>query len=179
MTNIYDKNSPHKENGLIYSNTRFGSVSKNFNRIVNRFVEDEELIRLLVRTDSDAKDDTVPITREEKDQALNRSIRTTPVNPKDKVLENFIFVGVSNIVPLGNGNSVSYAVIIDIACNIQNWVLDDGTMRHIEILGRIDALLNATKMDSFGSVRFIGANALKINEEMSGLTAIYSIGELN
>lgn len=176
---LYDAKSPHKTTGLMNSNTRFFSIQKNFGKIVNRIYEDDDLIKLLVRTKKDVKSDLSPVTEEERSNAIKNSIRTVPVNRKDTDLSNFIFIGVQNIVPLGAGNAVTYGIVIDIAINTDCWMLDDDSMRHIEILARLDHLLNDTKMDSFGQVGFVGATALKINEELSGITAIYSVGELS
>lgn len=176
---LYDSKSPHKTNALMNSKTRFYSIQNNFSKIINRIYEDDELIKLLVRTKKDVKDDISPVTDEERSDAIRNSIRTVPVNKKDTDLNNFVFVGVQNIVPSGMGNAVIYGIVLDIAINTDCWMLDDGSMRHIEILARLDHLLNDTKMDSFGQVTFIGATALKINEELSGITAIYSVGELN
>ena len=63
--------------------------------------------------------------------------------------------------------------MFDIICHYEQWNLGDFKLRPYKIAGRIDGRINNKKLTGIGTVQFISAGNLIINDEMSGLSLVY------
>lgn len=180
---IYDRDTS-KLVGRLNKRPHFDSLPKNLRIIADRFHNDDDLVKLLVRPVTDVMEEGKPdVTISERTEVLTKNLVTKPVLPKNTEIMNYIFMQFVDIVPFkdkdsGVSSSMKYALVFDIVCNVDNWTLDDYNMRPYAIMERVDDLIGDTKIDSFGHVQFMGATALKVNEEMSGYTMMYQFGEV-
>lgn len=172
---LYDR-STSKMNSQKYIKNRFISAGENLNIIANRMVQNDKLIKLLVRNDKGVLDDETPVTDEEKAIAFQEHISTIPVTDKDIETKTKIVLQIADIIP--NETGLSYNISFDILCNIDVWNLDSPIQRPYAILNEIDEILSDTKIKSLGPVTLIGATSLKINERMLGYTMVFNFAEI-
>ena len=61
----------------------------------------------------------------------------------------------------------------DIICHTDYWDLGDYRLRPLKIAGYIDGILNNSKLSGIGTLQFLTANELILNEQLSGYTLVY------
>lgn len=62
----------------------------------------------------------------------------------------------------------------NIICHTDHWDLGNYQCRPIKIMGYIDGILNKTKLSGIGTLNFVGANEIVIDENLSGYLLRYS-----
>ena len=68
----------------------------------------------------------------------------------------------------------AYIIIsFDIICHTDYWDLGDYRLRPLKIAGYIDGILNNSKLSGIGTLQFLTANELILNEQLSGYTLVY------
>lgn len=172
---VYDRGT-QKMRSQMYIKNRFVSAGENLSIIANRMLDNDELIKLLVRNDSGVREDGTPVTDEEKAKAFKKNISTIPVTDKEINTETKIVLQIADIVP--NETGLSYMIAFDILCNIDIWNLEGYIQRPYAIMNELDQILSDTKIRSLGPATFIGATSLKINERMLGYTMIFQFSEV-
>lgn len=165
----------------------FLSVEKDITTILYRlFVENpkkNELLRLLMINNKDCLDD---INNEEYDAIIStanlRTLREAgyvKLEPK-LAFEEFpdvkshIVISFDNYVPNGTNpefrdNTISF----DIICHTDYWDIGNCRLRPFKIMGYIDGILNNSKLSGIGTLHFMGAQELILNDKLSGYTLTY------
>lgn len=90
--------------------------------------------------------------------------------------ENFksqILVEFDDWVPTSNNHYRDCTISFTIICPLTKWELDDYKMRPIQIAGYIDGILNNTRLSGIGTLNFIGASQVILDEEHGGLIIRY------
>lgn len=180
----------HKMNGYIGEiRSSFLSCEKDTESIVRKlFVESnpysDDLKRLLILNTKDClRDKTNPKYLEKINKIsvadLNELgyIRTRPQIKmgENEDVKSYIIISYDNFIPNENNNYYRDCIVmIDILCHIDTWELGNYQLRPIKIMGIIDGLLNGAKLSGIGTLDFIGANELVLNEEMSGYCLMFS-----
>ena len=98
---------------------------------------------------------------------------------KKKIQENeevkaYIIISFDNFTP--NANNPQFRdcfVHFDIICHTDYWDLGDYRLRPLKIAGYIDGILNNSKLSGIGTLQFLTANELILNEQLSGYTLVY------
>ena len=171
---VYDEKTGKTARAQRYKhNKSFQDIGKNLNIIARRLMNNEELMKLLIHTDSKAE--TMPLTQEQIEAAFGDQIRIVPVINKDEHVKNYVIIQFGAFTPVEGHDYKSYVITFDVICNVQNWMLRDYTPRPYKIMGEIDNVINQTKIDSIGPVQFLGAQNLVVNEELSGFTLSYHV----
>ncbi len=174
---LYDRETGKMTRAQRYSHKKsFGDIGKNLNIIARRMMQDEELIKLLVHTTQDALE--LPLTNEQIESVFGDQIKIIPAIDKEEDMKNYVVIQFGAFTPADKENEYkNYIITFDIICNMdkQNWILNDYTPRVFKIMGKIDDLINKTKIDSVGPVMFVGATQLIISEELSGFSLNYQV----
>ena len=64
-------------------------------------------------------------------------------------------------------------IYIDIISNLDYWDIGNFRQRPIKIMGYIDGLLNNHRLSGIGTLHFIGAGELSVDDTMAGYTLMY------
>ena len=65
-------------------------------------------------------------------------------------------------------------VDITILCHTDYWDLGDYKLRPIKIMGYIEGILNKSKLSGIGTLQFLGANEVVLDEDLSGYLLRYA-----
>ena len=89
-------------------------------------------------------------------------------------VKSFIIISFDNFAPSGNEYYRDCIVMIDVICHTNYWDLGNFQQRPLKICGIIDGILNNSKLSGIGTLNFLGASELVLNEELSGYCLMYS-----
>ena len=64
--------------------------------------------------------------------------------------------------------------MIDVICHTRYWDLGNFQQRPLKICGIIDGILNGARLSGIGTLDFLGASELVLNEDLSGYCLMYS-----
>ena len=102
-------------------------------------------------------------------------IRTVPrfeLFEHDEV-RSFILLEFDDFIPTSNPCFRDCTISFTIICNLDQWELDDYKLRPHQIAGYIDGLLNDTKLTGIGTLQFMGASQIVLNENLGGIILRY------
>lgn len=89
-------------------------------------------------------------------------------------IKSYIFISFDNFTPnMTNPEFRDCTVSFDIVCHTDYWDIGNYRMRPIKILGYIDGILNNEKLSGIGTLNFMGANELILDNNLSGYTLMY------
>ena len=106
----------------------------------------------------------------------NGYIRLAPkiAMPEHEEVKSYILISFDNFTPNAkNPKFRDCTITFDIICHTDYWDLGNFRQRPIKILGYIDGLLNNARLSGIGTLNFMGANQLILNEQLSGYTLMY------
>ena len=176
----------HKDLRKQFKST-FLSTEKDIITILTRlFAENphrDELLRLLIINNKDCLDDTE--NEEYKKLISNWTITALreqgyiKLEPKLAFEEfpevkNHIVISFDNFVP--NATNTEFrdnTISFDIICHTDSWDIGNCRLRPFKIMGIIDAMLDKSKLSGIGTLQFMGAQELILNQELSGYTLTY------
>lgn len=89
-------------------------------------------------------------------------------------IKSYILISFDNFTPnMTNPEFRDCTVSFDIVCHTDYWDIGNYRMRPIKILGYIDGILNNEKLSGIGTLNFMGANELILDNNLSGYTLMY------
>jgi len=88
-------------------------------------------------------------------------------------VKSYILVQFDNFVPTENPYYRDCTISITVMCHLDYWELDDYKLRPYQIAGYIDGLLNESRLSGIGTLQFIGASQIIMNEYLGGVTLRY------
>lgn len=143
----------------------------------------DELKRLLVINAKDCLDnlDNEVYKKKIQEMSIGKLIKEGYIRnvPKIKFPENeevktYIIISFDNFTPNANNPQFRDCLVhFDIICHTNYWDLGDYRLRPLKIAGYIDGILNNSKLSGIGTLQFLTANELLLNEELSGYTLVY------
>lgn len=179
-----------KMNGYIGNfESSFLSCAKDTEAIVKKLFVDskpysDELKRLLIINTPDCLDDkTNPVYLDKLKKTSVSKLREEgylKLEPKLKLGENqevqtYLIITFDNFSPnASNGYYRDCTVMIDIVCNLDCWNIGNYRERPLEIAGRIDGILNGSRLSGIGTFQFMGCNELLLSEDLAGYCLMYS-----
>lgn len=158
---------------VLTNNSTFLSIEKDCKLIVEKMLKNENLKRLLFHPTETAIDDRA-LTQEETIGLLNKNIKITPTLGVDPDLKTYIILGFDNFVTNSNPAFRDNTISFDIICHYDLWSLGDYKLRPYKIMGEIDGMFNNTHLTGIGTLNFIGAQQLMLNEEYGGFSILFS-----
>ena len=152
----------------------FLSVEKDLNIIIDYFLKNERLKKLLYYTTPDALNkDNIP--EEETYKLFGKNIKIVPKLSIDSTVENYIIITFDNFTPNGtNPEFRDNIIMFDIICQFDQWNLTDTSLRPMKIAAEIDSMFNGKRLTGIGTLQFMGANQLILNENYAGICLMYS-----
>lgn len=148
-------------------------IDKDLERIANKMLTNPRLLKLLHYRTSDAQSKP-NLTAKEKVALIGNEIKIVPKLDIDKECPIYVIISFDNFVP--NANNPEFrdcTVNFDILCHPDHWNLGNFQLRPYKIAGELDAMFNKTKMTGIGTLQFMGANNLVLNDQLMGLTMMY------
>lgn len=158
----------------VLNTSTFLSVEKDFELIVGKMLKNNNLKKLLFYQNTDALDQPI-LTQEETLGLLNKSIRLVPKLEVDAETMSYVIIGFDNFTPNSTNTEFRDNIVsFDIICHFDNWILGDYQLRPYKILGEIDGLFNNKHLTGIGTLRFLGANQLILNDKLGGFSLTYA-----
>lgn len=152
----------------------FLSMEKDLSIIIDKFMKNERLKRLLYYNTSDCLDKE-NISQEQGYELLNNNIRIVPKLTIDKTVLSYIIISFDQFSPNPTNTEFRDNIIsFDIICHFDQWQLKDFQLRPYKIAAEIDSMLDKQHLTGIGELNFLGASQLILNEEFGGLTLMYS-----
>ncbi len=85
----------------------------------------------------------------------------------------YILLEFDDFIPTTNPHFRDCTITFSIICHLDYWELDDYKLRPYQIAGYIDGMLNETKLSGIGTLQFMGASELVMNEYLGGIVLRY------
>lgn len=150
----------------------FLSINKDMRLLVDKFLSNDRLCKLLKYTDRDALNGK-KLTVDEKINLFGKEIKIVPKLYIDKSVLSYIIISFDNFVESGNPEFRDNIIEFDIICHFDQWQLRDYDLRPYRIAAEIDSMLNGEKLTGIGKIEFLGANQIILNDEFAGLCLMY------
>lgn len=156
-----------------FPQSSFLAVEKDMGLLVNHFIKNERLKKLIYYDVPNALDQpNVP-----QDKALEmfgKQIKIVPKLKVDKPEFCYIIISFDNFTqnmtnPAFRDNIISF----DIVCHFDQWNLQNFQLRPYKIAAEIDSMFNNKRLTGIGKIQFLGANQIVLSDEFAGLTLMY------
>ena len=156
-----------------FPKSSFLSIEKDLDILVNLFLKNERLKKLLYYTTSDALDKK-DIGEEASVELFGNNIKIVPKLTIDNSVLNYIIISFDNFTPNAENPEFRDNIIsFDVICHFDQWQLKGLQLRPYRIAAEIDTLLNGQRLTGIGKLDFLGANQLVINDEFAGVSLMY------
>lgn len=156
-----------------FPHSSFLSVEKDMEIITNKFFKNDRLKRLLFYTTKDALDKP-NISEEETYELFGKNIKIVPKLQIDGEVLNYIIISFDNFTPNAENPEFRDNVIsFDVICHFDQWQLKGFQLRPYKIAAEIDSMFNNKHLTGIGTLQFLGANQLIINDEFAGFSLMY------
>ena len=157
-----------------FPKSSFLSVDKDMMIISDWMLKNKMLKKLLHYTTKNAT--KMPALNDEETYALfGKNIKMVPKLYIDGSVLNYIIISFDSFTlnatnPEFRDNIISF----DIICHFDQWQLEDFQLRPYRIAAEIDSMFNNKHLTGIGTLQFLGANQIVLNDEFAGLTLMYS-----
>ena len=88
-------------------------------------------------------------------------------------VKSYIMLEFDDFIPTENPHYRDCTITFTIICHLDYWEMDDYKLRPHQIAGYIDGLLNDTKLTGIGTLQFLGASQVILNEYLGGIVIRY------
>ena len=164
----------------IKTQRRFEVMGDDIFKIVNKILNNQNLLKLVKYTDNDplAHED---IPQDEIDKMLHKNILITPKIPDEDDDKNcYIIVLLDNyVVDVENKDFKVATVRFDVLCPMDRWVINGKSLRPYLIMNEIDKEFNEKKLAGIGNLSFNSAERLVVSAYLAGYSLKYGHSEFN
>ena len=150
----------------------FLSINKDMKLLVDKFLSNDRLCKLLYYTDSNALNKP-KLTDEEKISLFNKQIRLVPKLYVDQPVLNYVIITFDNFIESTNPEFRDNIIEFDIICHFDQWQLKDFDLRPYRIAAEIDTMLNKQRLTGIGLIEFYGAKEVLLTDEFAGICLMY------
>lgn len=148
-------------------------IDKDLEKVANKMLTNPRLLKLLHYRTPDALSKP-SLTPKEKVSLIGNEIKIIPKIDIDKECPIFVVIIFDNFEPNASNTEFRDCTIsFDILCHPDHWNLGNFQLRPYKIAGELDAMFNKAKMTGIGTLEFMGANNLVLNEQLMGLSMTY------
>lgn len=88
-------------------------------------------------------------------------------------VKSYVLLEFDDFMPTDNPYYRDCTISITIISHLDYWELDDYKLRPYQIAGYIDGMLNGTKLSGIGTLQFMGASEIILNEYLGGIMLRY------
>lgn len=89
------------------------------------------------------------------------------------LVKSYVVLQFEDFTPSANPKFRNSTISFTILCNLDCWEMDDYKQRPYQIAGYIDGLLDDSKLSGIGTLQFLGAKQILINQNFGGLILMY------
>ena len=151
----------------------FLSVEKDLNIIISTFLKNERLKKLLYYTTENCLE-WPNLTEDQSLELFGKNIKLVPKLYVDNSILNYIIINFDNFsLNATNQEFRDNTIEFDIICHFDQWQLKDFQLRPYRIAAEIDSLINNSHLSGIGTLQFLGASQIALNEEYAGLCLMY------
>ena len=156
-----------------FPKSSFLSINKDLEILINLFLKNERLKKLLYYTTNDALEKN-NIGEEASLELFEKNIKIVPKLYIDGSVLNYIIISFDNFTPNATNPEFRDNIIsFDIICHFDQWQLQGTELRPYRIAAEIDTLLEHQRLTGIGQLEFLGANQLILNDEFAGISLMY------
>lgn len=158
-----------------FPRSSFLAVEKDLNILINLFLKNERLKKLLYYDIPDAlQQPNVPFNKAA--NMFGKQIKIVPKLNVDQPEFCYIVISFDSFTQnMQNPEFRDNVVCFDIICHFNQWNLKDMQLRPYKIAAEIDSMINRKKLTGIGTVEFLGANQIVLSDEFAGLTLMYQV----
>ena len=158
-----------------FPKSSFLSLEKDLGIIINEINRNDRLKRLLYYTTKNALDQP-KLNEQQSIELFGKNIKTVPKLYIDGTVLSYIIISFDNFTPNATNPEFRDNIIsFDIICHFDQWQLNETTeLRPYKIAAVLDTMFNNRHLTGIGTLQFLGANQLILNDEFAGLTLMYS-----
>ena len=145
-----------------------GEMGINLQKIVNRLMHNDNLVKLLYYTNQDPLQEPA-LTDEEKVKKIYQNlIKIIPyqVAREDNCCTVYIYVVRGQKLP-GNNEFRNIQILVDCIVPLNQWIIKDSNLRPFAILGEIQKSLDGKTINGFGQLESGDFELLDLTEENS------------
>ena len=150
----------------------FLSINKDMRLLIDKFLANDRLCKLLYYTDRNALDKP-KLTDDEKIGMFGQNLKIVPKFYVDGSVLNYIIINFDNFIESSNPEFRDNIIEFDIICHFDQWQLKDFDLRPYRIAAEIDSMLNQQKLTGIGEIEFLGANQILLTDEFAGVCLMY------
>lgn len=102
---------------------------------------------------------------------FRKNIKIVPKVKVEREVDTYIVVTFDNFI--GNATNPEFrdnVISFDICCNFEYWDLGDFKLRPYRIAAELDGMLNGKHLSGIGTLEFLGANQIVLNDDFGGLS---------
>ena len=110
-----------------------------------------------------------------KDMIDNQYIKVIPKLSfgEHEEVKSYVLLEFDDFTPTSNPQYRDCVISFSIICHLDYWGMNDYKLRPWEIAGYIDGILNGEKLSGIGTLQFLGASQLVLNEYLGGVLLRY------
>ena len=151
----------------------FLSVEKDLEIITNAMLKNQRFKKLLHYNCENALDKP-DLTQEESLALFKKNIKIVPKLYIDNSVLSYIIISFDNFTPNATNPEFRDNIIsFDIICHFDQWQLEDFQLRPYRIAAEIDTMFEGKHLTGIGTLQFLGANQLILNDEFAGVSVMY------
>ena len=157
-----------------FPKSSFLAMEKDLQLITDLIFKNNRLKKLLFYTVPTAMDER-DLTQEETYALFGKNIKIVPKLYIDGSVLNYVIISFDNFTPNATNPEFRDNVIsFDIICHFDQWQLQDFQLRPYRIAAEIDTMINNKHLSGIGTLQFLGANQIILNDEFAGVSLMYS-----
>ena len=151
----------------------FLTMEKDLSIITDLIFKNNRLKKLLFHTVPTALKER-ELTQEESYELFGQNIKIIPKLYIDGSVLNYLVISFDNFTPnTENPEFRDNVIFFDIVCHIDQWQLENFQLRPYKIAAEIDSMINEKHLTGIGTLQFLEAHKIVINDEFAGLTLMY------
>lgn len=145
-----------------------GELGINLQKIVNRLLANDELIKLLYYNDLDPLSNEKLTTEQKNKEIFNSYIKIVPRETASEEDKSFIAL----LVPRGqkikaNQEYQNITIEIEVFTPLTNWIIKDSNLRPFAIIGEIEKSLDNKTINGLGKIRSDGFSLRRLTDDYS------------
>lgn len=128
-------------------------IGENLQKIVNRLLDNDNLINLLYYTDKDPLSQPHLTDAEKQSKIFNKLVKIVPrVGPKETA-QSLISIRVDNALRLGSNTEFkNVSIQIEVFVPNEQWIIKNSNLRPFAILGEIQSSLDSKTINGLGKM---------------------------
>ena len=151
----------------------FLAMEKDLSLIIDNILNNNRVKKLLhynLKNPLSQKD----LTEQETFELIEKNIKLVPKLGVDSSVLNYLVINFDDFSPNATNPEYRDSIIsFDIICHYDQWQLNDYQLRPYRIAAELDAMFENKHLTGIGTLQFIGARRIILNDEFGGILIMY------